>query len=162
RASELYLNFAHQVHGIEYVALRYSNVYGPRQNPKGEAGVISIFSKAMLAQKPVRIHGGGEQTRDFVFVEDIVRANIMAMDADVVGEFNIGTGVQTSVKGLFEMLASVTGYGEVAEHGPEVPGDLPHSALEHQKALAAFTWSPTVDLKTGLTRTVEWFRAHGV
>jgi UDP-glucose 4-epimerase len=160
RASELYLNFAYQVHGIPYVALRYANVYGPRQNPKGEAGVISIFSKAMLANTSVRINGSGEQTRDFVFVEDVVQANLLAMASDVVGEFNVGTGVQTSVTQLFEKLAETTGYSIAPEHGPEVAGDLMHSALNSQKAEAAFGWKPQVDLATGLVKTVDWFKTQ--
>ena len=158
RASEMYLAFAHKLHGIPYVALRYANVYGPRQNAKGEAGVISIFSTLMLAQKPTVINGTGKQTRDFVYVGDVVRANLLAAQKDVVGEFNIGTGHETSLNTLFKKLARLTSYRLPEHHAKAAAGEVMRSALDARKARDILTWEPKTTLDDGLKKTVEWFR----
>lgn len=158
RASEMYLAFAHKLHGIPYVALRYANVYGPRQNAKGEAGVISIFSTQMLAKKPIMINGTGKQTRDFVFVGDIVRANLLAATKNVVGEFNIGTGKETNLNQLFKKLVTLTGYKLPEQHTKAAPGEVMRSALDARKARELLEWVPKTTLDEGLKKTVEWFR----
>jgi UDP-glucose 4-epimerase len=158
RAGEMYLHYAYQVHGIPYVALRYANVYGPRQNSKGEAGVIAIFAKQMLAGKPLMITGSGKQTRDFVNVEDIVRANMLAMNRKVVGEFNIGTGKETDINTLFKKMAKITGYALPARKTPEPPGEVARSALSGKKAKKMLGWEPKVKIDDGLKKTIRSFQ----
>ena len=160
RAAEMYFAFAHRAYGVPYVALRYANVFGPRQNAKGEAGVISIFTEHMLAGKPVKINGTGKQTRDFVFVEDIVRANLLAMQKNVVGEFNIGTGRETDMNALFRKLVKLTGYKLPEQHGPVAKGEVMRSALDASKAKEILGWIPLVKFDDGLKKTVEWYRKH--
>ena len=156
---ELYLNYYQQVHGLEYVALRYSNVYGPRQDPHGEAGVVAIFSRKLLAQEPLIIFGDGEQTRDYVYVGDIVSANILAseIDLDSRGQlddhaFNVGTGIETSVNRLANVLELIAGTDLGHEHRSARPGELRHSALNADK-LRALGWTPGSTLEQGLQET---------
>lgn len=158
RASEMYLAFAHQLHGVPYVALRYANVFGPRQNAKGEAGVVSIFATHMLAGKPVLINGTGKQTRDFVYVGDIVRANVLAAQKNVVGEFNIGTSRETDVNTLFKKIAKLTGYKLPEHHGKAAMGEVMRSVLDARKAREVLGWEPKIKFDDGLAKTVEWFR----
>lgn len=158
RASEMYLAFAHQLHGVSYVALRYANVFGPRQNAKGEAGVISMFTTSMLEGKPVKINGTGKQTRDFVYVGDIVRANLLAAQKNVVGEFNIGTGRETDINTLFKKLAKLTGYKLSEHHGKPAAGEVMRSVLDARKAREVLGWEPKMKFDDGLKKTVEWFR----
>lgn len=158
RASEMYLAFAHKLHGIPYVALRYANVYGPRQNAKGEAGVISIFSTQMLAQKPLVINGTGKQTRDFVYVGDVVRANLLAAQSNTIGEINIGTGKEISVNALFRKLKGLTGYKLSEQHVKAAAGEVMRSALDARKAKELLNWVPKTSLDDGLKKTVEYFR----
>jgi UDP-glucose 4-epimerase len=155
--AEMYLHYAYQVHGVSYVALRYANVYGPRQNAKGEAGVITIFSDAMLAGNPVMIFGTGKQTRDYIHVQDVVRANMTAMNRAVVGPFNIGTGRQTDVNTLFKKLKHLTGYELPARYSPFIPGEVMRSALDAKKARKQMGWEPKIRLDDGLRKTVKWF-----
>ncbi|HAU66720.1 MAG: Nucleoside-diphosphate-sugar epimerase [Candidatus Uhrbacteria bacterium GW2011_GWF2_39_13] len=156
RSAEMYFHYAFQVHGMPYVALRYANVYGPRQNAKGEAGVISIFADHFMKGNPMIIHGSGEQTRDFVFVEDVVRANISAMDRSAVGVFNIGTGKQTSINTIFRKLKKMTQSSIPERHDAPVMGEVIHSALSSREALIHLGWRPTVKLDQGLEKTVAW------
>jgi UDP-glucose 4-epimerase len=158
RAAEMYLSFAHSFYGIPHVSLRYANVYGPRQNAKGEAGVISIFITRMLAHKPVVINGTGKQTRDFVYVGDVVRANLLAAQKDVVGEMNIGTGRETDMNTVYKKLAKRIGYKLSEHHGKAASGEVMRSALDARKAREVLGWEPKVKLDEGLERTVEWFR----
>jgi len=158
RASEMYLAFMHQLHGVPYVALRYANVFGPRQNAKGEAGVISMFATAMLAGKSVVINGTGKQTRDFVYVGDIVRANLLAAQKNVVGEFNIGTGRETDINTVFKKLAKLIGYKLPEQHGKPAKGEVMRSVLDARKARTALDWEPKTKFDDGLAKTVEWFR----
>ena len=158
-AGELYLNYYRQQHGLSYVALRYANVYGPRQNPHGEAGVVAIFCDRILAGKSCTIFGDGKQTRDFVFVGDVARANRLAMESNVNGSVNIGTGVETDVNQLYAKLAEVAGSKLAAEHAPGKPGEQKRSVIDAGYAGKVFGWKPEVKLEEGLRQTLEFFRA---
>jgi UDP-glucose 4-epimerase len=158
RTGEMYLHYAYQVHGVPYVALRYANVYGPRQNAKGEAGVVSIFSEGMLAGKPLMITGTGKQTRDFVCVEDVVRANMLAMNRRVVGEFNIGTGRETDINTIFKKMAKIVGYELPPRKTPAPAGEVMRSALSSKKAKKMLGWEPKVKLEDGLKKTIKSFQ----
>jgi UDP-glucose 4-epimerase len=157
RAAEMYFHYAYMIQGVPYVALRYANVYGPRQNTKGEAGVISIFAQRMLAGKSVTIFGTGKQTRDFVYVEDVVRANLLAMQKNIVGVFNIGTGKETDVNTIARKLQKLTHAELPVRHAPAATGDLMRSALDARLAREKLSWAPQVKLDEGLEKTVRWF-----
>ncbi len=157
-AAEKYLHFYHQTHGLAFTALRYSNVYGPRQDPFGEGGVVAIFTNKFLAgQQPV-INGDGLQTRDFVFVKDVARANLAALRNDYAGEINIGTGRETNVNELFAILRDITGSQMQDRHGPALAGEVPRSVLSWDKASSVLGWQPSVSLEKGLEETVRYFR----
>ncbi len=157
RTAEMYFHYTYMLFGVPYVALRYANVYGPRQNTKGEAGVISLFAKHMLAGKSITIFGTGKQTRDFVYVEDVVRANLLALQKNVVGIFNIGTGKETDVNTIASKLRKMT-QGELPiRHAPAVVGDIMRSALDARLAREKLGWVSRVKLDEGLERTVNWF-----
>ncbi|MGA2412224.1 MAG: NAD-dependent epimerase/dehydratase family protein, partial [Candidatus Binataceae bacterium] len=149
-AAEAYLFFYKAQYGIDYVALRYANVYGPRQDPHGEAGVVAIFCGRMLEDKPVTIYGDGEQTRDYVYVGDVVRANLAAVQAPVTGAFNIGTGVETSVNQLFRTLAKAAGNDRPPGYGPARAGEQLRSVISPARAASVLNWHPEVSLETGL------------
>ncbi len=155
---EHYLRFFFEQHKLRYTALRYGNVYGPRQDPYGEAGVVAIFTERMLKSSEVRINGDGEYIRDYVYVDDVVNANILAMDKGDGEIVNIGTGKGTSVNELFRMLKEITGYSKEANYGPPRPGDLRKSILDPSKAEEVLGWKARVPLEEGLKMTVEWFR----
>jgi UDP-glucose 4-epimerase len=157
RAAEMYFHYTYMIHGIQYVALRYANVYGPRQNTKGEAGVISIFAQRMLKGQPVTIFGTGKQTRDFVYVEDVVRANLLAMQKNIVGIFNIGTGRETDVNTIAHKLQKLTHAELPVRHAPAATGDVMRSALDARLAREKLGWVPRVKLEEGLEKTVKWF-----
>lgn len=159
-ASEYYLATASQLHGFEAVALRYSNVYGPRQNPHGEAGVVAIFSLKIRTGEPLQIFGDGEQTRDMVFVEDVAAANVAAAALAVAPltdldarAFNIGTGVETTVNQLAELLAAGAGRKVDIRHAPARAGELRRSVLSIEKARRALGWAPRTALADGLRIT---------
>lgn len=158
RTGEMYLHYAYQVHGVPYVALRYANVYGPRQNAKAEAGVIAIFCQKMLKGESVHISGTGKQTRDFVYVEDVVRANMMAMNRKAVGEFNVGTGKETDINTLFKKLKKLTGYDLPVRKTTAPAGEVMRSALNAKKARAQLGWAPKVKMEDGLKKTLAWFQ----
>lgn len=158
-AIDQYLYYYRTVHGLRAVSLRYGNVYGPRQRKDGEAGVIAIFAGALLDGQPVRINGSGEQTRDYVFVEDVVRANMAASELDLEGIFNVGTGVETSVNTLYEGIRRAVGVDVEAEHGPAKAGEQMRSVLDARKIRAAGKLPEFVQLDEGLRRTVEWLRS---
>lgn len=155
--AEKYLYFYEQQYGIDYVALRYANVYGPRQNPHGEAGVVAIFTQRMLKGDQPIINGDGKQTRDYVFVGDVVRANLAALNYDGSGVFNVGTGVETNVNELFQTIRELTGADIPEEHGDAKPGEQQRSVLGYERTKRELGWSPQVDVGEGLRRTVEWF-----
>ncbi|TDI71646.1 MAG: NAD-dependent epimerase/dehydratase family protein [Bacteroidetes bacterium] len=156
--SEKYLEYYRHAYGIEYVALRYGNVYGPRQNPHGEAGVVAIFSERMLSNEPVYINGTGEQTRDYVYVEDVVQANLLAMDHSNSDIFNVGTSVETSVNELFSTIRDAIDPSIVENRREGQPGEQKRSVLSYSKASEILGWKPSIDIVTGLRRTVDWFR----
>lgn len=160
RAAEMYLEFEHVRHGMPYVILRYANVYGPRQRVDGEAGVVAIFGGRMLSGKPTIINGDGRQTRDFVHVSDVVRANLAALARPANGRFNIGTGRQTSILQLFKLMNRMTGAGTEERHGPAMNGEVLRTALSYKKAKTYLGWEPKVKLEDGLRETIEWMRAR--
>lgn len=146
--------------GMRGVSLRYGNVYGPRQDPHGEAGVVAIFSQKMLAGSPPTIFGDGKQTRDYVYVGDVVRAVMAALrNQDAVGAFNIGTGVETDVNALARIIASAAGYAGEIPHGPAKPGEQRRSCISITRAATELGWHPEVRIEEGLGKTVEWFRS---
>ncbi|NUQ84257.1 MAG: NAD-dependent epimerase/dehydratase family protein [Anaerolineales bacterium] len=156
---EHYLFMYHVNYGLDYTVLRYPNVYGPRQDPHGEAGVVAIFTGKMLAGEPVTINGDGEQTRDFVYVGDCAYANYLAVTVEhQPGIFNIGWGRPTSVNDIFNTLAKVTGYPHAASFGPAKVGETRHIYLDAAKAKRELGWSPTLSLEDGLERTVAYFK----
>ncbi len=156
-AFELYLHAACHNYGIKYVALRYANVYGPRQDTQGEAGVIALFIKKMMAGERPVVFGDGEQTRDFVFVDDVVEANVRAMRSVHHGSYNIGTGKETSVLRMAKLVMKQFP-GVSLSHGPVRQGEEQRSSLDCRAALAAFGWKPKVKLEEGIRRTAAWFR----
>jgi UDP-glucose 4-epimerase len=157
-ATEAYLFFYKVQYGIDYVALRYANVYGPRQDPHGEAGVVAIFCGRMLGGKPSTIFGDGEQTRDYIFVGDVARANVAALGAKASDAFNIGTGVETSVNQLYRSLASAAGVKTPPSYAPARPGEQRRSVISPARAAQALGWRPEVTLDDGLKRTFAFFK----
>jgi UDP-glucose 4-epimerase len=157
-AVEHYLHFYQREHGIIPVCLRYANVYGPRQNGQGEAGVVAIFIEKFLAGEQPRINGDGLQTRDFVFVGDIVAANLLALEYPKPATFNIGTGDETDILTIYLKLQEVTGSPLGPVHGPPKPGEQRRSALDSDLAHQDLGWGPRVSLSEGLARTVAAFR----
>jgi UDP-glucose 4-epimerase len=157
---ENYLSIYKETYGLDYVALRYANVYGPRQDPLGEAGVIAIFmNKLSCGEKPV-IYGDGEQTRDFVYVGDVARANLLALETDTKGtEYNIGTGVETSVNQLYGKLRDVFSIDISAVHANAVAGEVRRIYLDNRLAQKELGWKPEVDLAAGLEKTHCWFKS---
>lgn len=156
--TERYLYFYQQTYGIAYVALRYANIYGPRQNPHGEAGVVAIFTERMLHGQQPLINGDGLQTRDYVFVADVVRANVAALGLKDSGVFNIGTGVETSVVQLFRLIRDQIDPAIPEAHAPGKPGEQRRSVLSWQQAQQGLGWSPAVTVAQGIEATVAWFR----
>jgi UDP-glucose 4-epimerase len=157
-AFEHYLHCYRVAHGLRYAALRYANVYGPRQNPHGEAGVVAIFCLRLLRGEPAVINGDGTFTRDYVYVDDVVRANLAALDDGDVGHFNVGTGRQVSVNEIFHLLTEKLGLDVEEVHGPPRPGDQRTSALDSTLIAEKLGWRPQVDLGEGLGRTAAWFK----
>ncbi|MGK2856588.1 MAG: NAD-dependent epimerase/dehydratase family protein [Thermoanaerobaculia bacterium] len=155
---EHYLGFYRQVHGIRAVALRYGNVYGPRQKKHGEAGVVAIFAGKMLAGETVTINGTGMQTRDYVFVEDVVRANMAASDSELSGAFNVGTGIETNVVELFDAMCDVVGGAFPSVHAAAKAGEQLRSVLDGAKLRRIASLPDPVCLTDGLRATVEWIR----
>jgi UDP-glucose 4-epimerase len=160
-AGERYLHYYRAQHGLPYVALRYANVYGPRQDPHGEAGVVAIFSGNLAAERTSRINGTGEQTRDYVYVADVARANVLALERDVPsGAYNVSTAIETSVNRLYEILLEASGKEEFPpQHGPAKPGEQMRSCVDPTKATRVLGWHPVVDLNTGLEKTLRFFAA---
>lgn len=155
---EQYLSYYERVGGIQVVNLRYANVYGPRQDPEGEAGVVAIFIQKLLNNEQPVINGNGRQTRDFVFVEDVVEANLAVMGQETAGTYNVGTGVETSINDLFRILAQHTGSICKELHGPAKKGEQARSVIDASKLRHELSWEPKMSLSDGLKRTVEYFR----
>ena len=156
--AEEYLELYRKTYRLNYVTLRYGNVYGPRQDPHGEAGVVAIFIKAMLEGKQPRIYGSGEQERDFVAVRDVVEANVLALDKGS-GVYNVGTGVGTSVNRIFELLKGITKYRWSQETAPARRGEVFKISLDSGRFRKDLGWEPSLSLEDGLAGTVEYFRA---
>jgi UDP-glucose 4-epimerase len=157
-AAEVYLRTFHALHGLSYAALRYANVYGPRQDPHGEAGVVAIFAQRLLSGERARINGDGKQTRDFVFVGDVADANARALTSDAVGSFNVGTGIETDIATIFQLLRRLTGSNQPEEHGPPLPGEQRRSVVDARKIEKVLGWKPKTSLEAGLDATVRYFR----
>jgi len=158
RAGELYLSYYQQAFALPYIALRYANVYGPRQSAKGEAGVVAIFLSLLSTGKTPVINGDGGQTRDYVYVGDVVAANVAALDSTFVGPVNIGTGVETDVVTIFRHLREAVGSPIEAQHGPAKPGEQRHSCVDAGLAAQVLNWRPQMILDEGLRRTAEFYR----
>jgi UDP-glucose 4-epimerase len=149
------------VFGLPYVALRYANIYGPRQSNAGEAGVVAIFIAQLLAGKAPVINGDGKQTRDYVFVGDVVKANVAALETDYVGPVNIGTGIETDVVTICEELRRGMGSSIGAVHGPAKPGEQRRSCLDASLAGRVLGWRPEMSLQAGLASTIAYYRGSG-
>jgi UDP-glucose 4-epimerase len=158
RTGELYLSYYQQAFGLPYIALRYANVYGPRQSPHGEAGVVAIFLTLLLNGKIPVINGDGKQTRDYVYVGDVVAANVAALDSPYIGQINIGTGIETDVVTIYEHLCQAVGSKVQAQHGPAKTGEQRRSCLNNRHASEILAWRPQVALADGLQRTADHFR----
>jgi UDP-glucose 4-epimerase len=157
-ACERYLHYYHVQFGLPYVALRYANVYGPGQDPHGEAGVVAIFCGNLAKGRASIINGGGEQTRDYVYVEDVARANVLALENRVPsGAYNIGTGVETSVNRLYDLLLDISARDLPPEHGPPKSGEQLRSCVDPSLAGRTFDWSAQTDIHSGLTETLRTF-----
>lgn len=154
---EKYLYYYNQVFGLPYVVLRYSNVYGPRQNSQGEAGVVAIFCGRLLIRQQPMIYGDGKQTRDYVYVSDVVQANLMALSSSRVGIYNIGTGLETSVNQLAELIKESFSLPVDFRYLDPRPGEQQKSCLDFSKAKAELGWQPKISLSEGIKKTVEWF-----
>lgn len=159
---EKYLNYFYKVFGLNYVSLRYGNVYGPRQDSRGEAGVVAIFCGKMLEKKQPIINGDGRQTRDFVYVDDVVEANILAMEKNNIGEYNIGTVRETDINTIFKKLNGIIGKDFKEVHGPAQAGEQKKSCLDFSKAKKELGWRPKWRLDGGLRKTAEWFKSKRV
>ncbi|MDD2901488.1 MAG: NAD-dependent epimerase/dehydratase family protein [Syntrophales bacterium] len=159
-AVEHYLHFYHREHGIIPVSLRYANVYGPRQNGLGEAGVVAIFTEKFLAGEQPVINGDGLQTRDFTYVGDIARANLLALSHPEAGSFNVGTGRETDILTIYLQLQKLTGSPQGPVHGPAKPGEQRRSSLNYELAREVLGWQPQVSLEEGLSQTVAAFRGR--
>lgn len=154
---EYYLPLYRSNYGLSFTVLRYGNVYGPRQDPYGEAGVVAIFTGQMLRGEQAVINGSGEQERDFVYVSDVAQANVLALDRGDGGFYNIGTSIGTSVNEIFAKLKAATGYAMPPVHGPPKPGEVFKIYLDVDKAKRELGWQPVVGLEEGLRRTVDYF-----
>lgn len=157
--SEKYLNYYFREYGLKYTALRYANIYGPRQDPLGEAGVVAIFSNKILKGQDPIINGDGNQTRDYVYVGDAVEANLLAMESDFIGCVNIATSIETTVNELFYALKEASGNKNIKEvHGPAKPGEQYRSVLSYNLAKEVLGWQPKTPINEGLIKTFEWFK----
>ncbi|HUK14518.1 MAG TPA: NAD-dependent epimerase/dehydratase family protein [Thermoanaerobaculaceae bacterium] len=159
-AVERYLYFYHSEYGLDAACLRYANVYGPRQNPHGEAGVVAIFLDRLLAGRPVTINGDGRQTRDYVFVGDIVAANLAALGRPGFATYNVGTGRETDVVELYRQLAAAVGSDRPATHGPAKPGEQRRSCISSARIARELGVVPVTSIEQGLRETAAWFAAR--
>ena len=156
--AEKYINYFRTQHGLNTTVLRYSNVYGPHQDPHGEAGVVAIFCQRLMEGLPPIICGDGEQTRDFISVRDVAQANIIALDSKCEGTFNVGTGKETSVNFLTKELLKVSGITTSTKHSPARKGEQRRSSIDSEKLLKNFGWKPYISLEEGLFETINYFK----
>ena len=157
---EKYLNFYHKEYNLNYTILRYANVYGPRQNPFGEAGVVSIFCNKMLSGEQPIINGDGKQTRDYVYVQDVVKANLLTLAEAGSSVYNVGTAIETNVNELFSMLNDIIGNDQTEKHGPAAPGEQLRSVITSDKLFENLDWKPSITLEDGLKYTVSFFETN--
>ena len=159
-AGEIYLEMFSRLYGIEWAGVAPANVYGPRQDPHGEAGVVAIFSQRLLAGQPTRVFGDGGNTRDYVFVDDVVDAFVRAAEVPAAAglRFNVGTGVETTDRGLHTLVAEAAGAADDPEYAPARLGDVARSALDAERAAEVLGWTPRVTIREGVARTVDYFR----
>jgi UDP-glucose 4-epimerase len=156
-AGETYGGVFQQVAGLEFVPLRYANVYGPRQDPHGEAGVVAIFAQRLIDGEDAVVNGDGTQTRDYVYVDDVVAANLQAAETAALGAYNIGTGRACSVNELYELIARAARVDRPARHAAAKPGEQRVSCLDISRAASSLGWEPHLSLEEGISRTVAWF-----
>ncbi len=156
---ENYLNYYNKIHNLDFTALRYSNVYGERQNPHGEAGVVAIFCTNILKGKDCNIFGDGKQTRDYVHCEDVARASVLSLNSDS-GVYNIGTSVSKSVNDIVNRLREISGTDFNSKHLQAIPGEVGHISLDNKLAGSALGWSPAISFEDGLERTWHWFQEN--
>jgi UDP-glucose 4-epimerase len=159
-AFEKYLNYYHEAYKLPFIALRYANVYGPRQDSNGEAGVVAIFANRILNNKKVIIHNDGKQTRDFVFVKDIVKANMLALKKDKTGVFNISSGKETDINTIYSVLKELSGLDSKKDYKELEFIEQLRSCLDNKKAREELGWSPSYSLKEGLRKTITFFRKN--
>jgi UDP-glucose 4-epimerase len=159
-AFEKYLYYFLVEHKLPYVSLRYANVYGPRQNEKGEAGVVAIFCSKLLEGEKAVVHGDGLQTRDFVYIDDVVKANLLAMMYDQNGCFNVGTGLETDINAIYDMVKNATGSGQKRINGPGMPGEQRRSVISFELIKKEMGWSPELDIETGIQNTADYFKSR--
>jgi UDP-glucose 4-epimerase len=159
-AFEKYLFFYNFQHGLSYICLRYANVYGPRQNSEGEAGVVAIFCKKLLTGEKTFVNGDGGQTRDFVYVDDVVKANLLAMNFESSMAFNIGTGIETDINTIYDKIKTFTGSNQLRINLPPKPGEQRRSCISSEKIKKFLGWMPSVTIEQGLERTVAFFKAN--
>jgi UDP-glucose 4-epimerase len=158
-AIEKYLFFYKNEYGLNYTILRYANVYGPRQNPLGEAGVVSIFTNKLLKNENPIINGNGEQTRDYVFVKDVVKANVLNLNNGSSDIYNVGTSIETSVIEIFSKLNEISGGIAEKKHGPSAKGEQLRSVITSDKLFKKFSWKPSVKINEGLKITYDYFKS---
>lgn len=156
---DLYLKIFQKINNFPFVSLRLANVYGPRQDPLGEAGVVAIFFNKLLNNQQPHLNGGGKQTRDFVYVKDVVSALWQVSQSTVLGVYNIGTAIPTSIAELLRLQQTLYGSNIEAKISPAQPGEVMRNALSYQKAKKDFFWQPQYDLKKGLWETLNWFKS---
>jgi UDP-glucose 4-epimerase len=155
---EHYLYYYSEIHGMNSFVTRYANVYGPRQNPHGEAGVVAIFCERMLRNEPLKINGDGKQTRDYVFVDDVARANLLALNETKSGIANIGTSVEVDVNEIFHLINDSLEAGREETHGPAMPGEQKTSCLDISATKKLLGWEPRVTVADGIRQTALWFK----
>ncbi len=160
RAGELYLNYYYKQYQIPYISLRYSNVYGPRQNPHGESGVIAIFSELLAQGKQPVINGDGSNTRDYVYATDVAKANLLALKSDFVGELNIGTKTEISTNEVYDKVAMELGVTAQKQYGPARAGDVQASSLDYSKAQQILGWEPQVSFNEGVKQVAAWYKTR--
>ena len=155
RIGEEYVKLFHTLYNLQYTIFRYANVYGPRQDTEGEAGVVALFTRQMIDKKATSIHGDGHQTRDFIYVEDIARANVIALSRGDNAVINLGTGIACSINQLWRSIQKLTGYAGQEIHGAERKGDIRDMVFSQKRARELLGWQPSVPLEEGLRRTVK-------
>ena len=161
QALEAWLGVYQRTFGLDFTVLRYANIYGPRQGIREEGAVVAVFATRMAAEQPVTIDGTGQQTRDFVYVGDCVTANVAALERGSGGAFNIGTGQETSIRQIFDLMAEVSGYTHQPTFGPARQGDVVRIVLNPGRAEQELGWHASMPLFEGLSKTYQFFRDHG-